>query len=38
MMMTQRSEFASVIQRHGGQIGGLLALMREKTNTASAVQ
>jgi len=38
MMMTQRSEFASVIQRHGGQIGGLLALMREKTNTASAAQ
>ncbi len=38
MMMTQRSEFASVIQRHGGQVGGLLALMREKTNTASAVQ
>ena len=38
MMMTQRSEFASVIQRHGGQIGGLLVLMREKTNTASAAQ
>ena len=38
MMVTQRSEFASVIQRHGGQIGGLLALMREKTNTASAAQ
>jgi phospholipid transport system substrate-binding protein len=38
MMVTQRSEFASVIQRHGGQMGGLLALMREKTNTASAVQ
>jgi phospholipid transport system substrate-binding protein len=38
MMVTQRSEFASVIQRHGGQMDGLLALMREKTNTASAVQ
>jgi len=36
--VTQRSEFASVIQRHGGQVGGLLALMREKTNTASAAQ
>jgi phospholipid transport system substrate-binding protein len=38
MMVTQRSEFASVIQRHGGQVSGLLALMREKTNTASAAQ
>jgi phospholipid transport system substrate-binding protein len=36
LMVTQRSEFASVIQRHGGQIGGLLALMREKTNVAAA--
>jgi phospholipid transport system substrate-binding protein len=38
MMVTQRSEFASVIQRHGGQVAGLLALMREKTTTASAAQ
>jgi len=38
MMVTQRSEFASIIQRHGGQVGGLLALMREKTNTATAAQ
>ena len=38
MMVTQRSEFASIIQRHGGKVGGLLALMREKTNTASAAQ
>ena len=38
MMVTQRSEFASVIQRHGGQVGGLLALMREKTKTSSAAQ
>ncbi len=38
MMVTQRSEFASVIQRHGGQVSGLLELMREKTKTASAAQ
>ena len=31
MAVTQRSEFASVVQRDGGQIRGLLALMREKT-------
>jgi phospholipid transport system substrate-binding protein len=36
LMVTQRSEFASVIQRHGGQVGGLLTLMREKTNVAAA--
>jgi len=36
MLVTQRSEFASVIQRHGGQVGGLLELMRERTRTASA--
>ena len=35
LLVTQRSEFASVIQRHGGQMGGLLALMREKTKTAA---
>jgi phospholipid transport system substrate-binding protein len=35
LMVTQRSEFASVIQRHGGQVGGLLTLMREKTNVAA---
>jgi phospholipid transport system substrate-binding protein len=35
MMVTQRSEFASVIQRHGGQVSGLLSMMREKTKTAS---
>ncbi len=34
MAVTQRQEFASVIQRHGGQVGGLLALMREKTAAA----
>jgi phospholipid transport system substrate-binding protein len=38
MAVTQRSEFASVIQRNGGQVGGLLALMREKTKTASLEQ
>jgi phospholipid transport system substrate-binding protein len=31
MLVTQRSEFASVIQRHGGQVQGLIELMREKT-------
>ena len=36
LMVTQRSEFAAVIQRHGGQVGGLLTLMREKTNVAAA--
>jgi len=36
MMVTQRSEFASVIQRNGGQVSGLLSMMREKAKTASA--
>ena len=35
MLVTQRSEFASVIQRHGGQVRGLLTLMREKTASAA---
>ena len=35
MAVTQRSEFASVIQRHGGQVQGLLSLMREKTASAA---
>jgi phospholipid transport system substrate-binding protein len=35
MAVTQRSEFASVVQRNGGQIRGLLALMREKTASAA---
>jgi phospholipid transport system substrate-binding protein len=38
MLVTQRSEFASVIQRHGGQVGELLAMMRERTKTASVAQ
>jgi phospholipid transport system substrate-binding protein len=35
MMVTQRSEFASVVQRNGGQLRGLIALMREKTASAA---
>ena len=35
MAVTQRSEFASVVQRNGGQIQSLLALMREKTASAA---
>jgi phospholipid transport system substrate-binding protein len=31
MAVTQRSEFASVIQRHGGQLQGLLSLLRQRT-------
>ena len=30
MAVTQRSEFASVVQRTGGQVSGLIAMMREK--------
>jgi phospholipid transport system substrate-binding protein len=35
MAVTQRSEFASVVQRNGGQVRGLIALMREKTASAA---
>lgn len=35
MAVTQRSEFASVVQRNGGQVRGLLAMMREKTANAA---
>jgi phospholipid transport system substrate-binding protein len=35
MAVTQRSEFASIIQRNGGQVGGLIAMMREKTASAA---
>ena len=35
MMVTQRSEFASVVQRNGGQLRGLIALIREKTANAA---
>ena len=31
MAVTQRSEFAAVIERNGGQVNGLLTVMREKT-------
>ncbi len=36
MAVTQRSEFASVIQRNGGKIEGLLAMLRQKTAAAGA--
>jgi phospholipid transport system substrate-binding protein len=35
MLVTQRSEFASVVQRNGGQVRSLLAMMREKTASAA---
>jgi phospholipid transport system substrate-binding protein len=35
MAVTQRSEFAAVVQRNGGQVRGLLAQMREKTASAT---
>ena len=35
MMVTQRSEFASVVQRNGGQVRGLIAMMRDKTASAA---
>ena len=31
MAVTQRSEFASIIQRNGGQLAGLITIMREKS-------
>jgi phospholipid transport system substrate-binding protein len=31
MAVTQRSEFASVIQHNGGQVEGLIAMLRQKT-------
>jgi phospholipid transport system substrate-binding protein len=34
MAVTQRSEFASVIQRHGGQVQGLISALRQKTESA----
>lgn len=36
MSHTQRSEFGSVIRRHGGDVGGLLAAMRDITARAEA--
>ena len=35
MSVTQRSEFASIIQRNGGQVRGLIAMMQEKTASAA---
>jgi phospholipid transport system substrate-binding protein len=35
MAVTQRSEFASVIQRHGGQVQGLLSLLQQKIESAA---
>ena len=35
MAVTQRSEFASVVQRNGGKVSGLIAMMREKTASAA---
>jgi phospholipid transport system substrate-binding protein len=35
MAVTQRSEFASVVQRNGGHVRGLIAMMREKTASAA---
>ncbi len=34
MAVTQRSEFASVIQRDGGQVQGLITALRQKTEAA----
>jgi phospholipid transport system substrate-binding protein len=34
MAVTQRSEFAAVIQRNGGQLEGLIAALRQKTEAA----
>jgi hypothetical protein len=36
MTVTQRSEFGSIIQRNGGQVRGLIALMRDKMASAAA--
>lgn len=36
MLVTQRSEFASIVQRNGGQVRSLLVMMREKTASVGA--
>lgn len=36
MAVTQRSEFASVIQHNGGQVQGLITMLREKTASSGA--
>jgi ABC-type transporter MlaC component len=35
MAVTQRSEFAAVIQRSGGQVQGLITQLREKTGNSA---
>jgi hypothetical protein len=35
MAVTQRSEFASVVQRNAGEVRGLIALMRENGKRGS---
>jgi phospholipid transport system substrate-binding protein len=35
MAVTQRSEFAAIMQRNGGQVRSLIALMRQKTASAA---
>ena len=35
MAVTQRSEFASIVQRNGGQVRSLIALMRQKTASSA---
>ena len=35
MAVTQRSEFAAILQRNGGQVRSLISLMREKTASAA---
>lgn len=36
MAVTQRSEFASVIEHNGGQVEGLIAILRQKTQGSTA--
>jgi phospholipid transport system substrate-binding protein len=36
MAVTQRSEFASVIQHNGGQVQGLITMLRQKTSAGGA--
>jgi phospholipid transport system substrate-binding protein len=38
MTQTQRSEFGSVIRRHGGDVGGLIAALRDITGKAEAAK
>ena len=38
MAVTQRSEFASVIQHNGGQVQGLITMLRQKTSGGGALR